>query len=447
VEVDSHLLKGSLAASVKSIPYDRIMFSLLLLIVSAHFWTSTYGSPLEALAEENNGQFSVEQVAIKSEKQRTVSEELWRIGSKYGLDLGPDQEEFERQYRPVNRMVAQDEPGKSTVPATSVLHDVQYLIDVRVGNHKLRLDLDTGSSDLWVMSTLLDRAKRGLRTAERLYVPVESKRLKGSTWKTKYGGGDTADGIVFLDSVQIGSLTVPNQAVEAARNVSTSLVRNSMDGLLGMGFTQLNRIAPKRQKTWFDNIRAKLNEPVFVSRLKYHDTGAFDFGFIDKTKYKGDLFYTPVKSNKGYWDMHVSGYAIGNGQRVNLSYTAVVDTGSSLWMVPDTMARAYWAQVPGTKNSGGNFVFPCNAKLPDVKVYIGNKHVVVPGENMNYQKPKGLSGGKCLGGISGMTIKKGATSAKMPFALFGDVFLKSVYTVFEHKPGQSPRLGFASGKF
>jgi len=53
----------------------------------------------------------------------------------------------------------------------------------------------------------------------------------------RYGDNDTAHGSVFTDKVTLGSLTVTNQAVEAAANVNARLADDEYcDGLLGLGF-------------------------------------------------------------------------------------------------------------------------------------------------------------------------------------------------------------------
>lgn len=51
---------------------------------------------------------------------------------------------------------------------------------------------------------------------------------------------------------------------------------------------------------------------------------------------------------------------------------------------------------------------------------------------MDYQK---VSSQQCYGGIQRDT--------GMPFSIFGDVFLKGVFVVFEAAEGKTPRLGFA----
>jgi aspergillopepsin I len=206
------------------------------------------------------------------------------------------------------------------------------------------------------------------------------------------------------------------------------------DGLLGLAFSRLNTIKPKAQLTWFDNVKPKLAAPVFTCSLKRHEVGSYDFGYIDKAKYKGEIVWTNVRSAKGFWDFTATGFAVGRGEVKSIAINAVADTGSSLWYLPRAIADAYYREVEGAQfnQMQSGWMFPCNAKLPDMALVVSGKKITVPGTNMNYQK---LSQSTCFGGIQRDT--------GMPFSIAGDVFLKEMFVVFENAPGTSPRLGFA----
>jgi len=62
-----------------------------------------------------------------------------------------------------------------------------------------------------------------------------------------------------------------------------------------------------------------------------------------------------------------------------------------------------------------------------------------PTANPSMLKSQSVGGGRCFGGLQRNT--------GMPFSIFGDVFLKGLFVVFEHKPGQGQRIGFAQGTF
>ncbi|KAF2673687.1 hypothetical protein BT63DRAFT_397558 [Microthyrium microscopicum] len=328
-------------------------------------------------------------------------------------------------------------PGQTSVGVRPVKGDVEYLITVKVGNHNLSLDLDTGSSDLWVFSTLQPQDQRSNRPVARVYDPSGSnaKTLDGHSWQIRYGDMSGASGKVYLDKVSIGDLTVDNQAVEAASTVSRTFTRDNMnDGLIGLAFGKLNTIKPTAQKTWFENVRPQLAQPVFTCTLKRRAVGTYDFGYIDKGKYKGDIAWGEIRGGKGFWDFETSAFQVGDGERVEFKVAAIADTGTSLWYMPKQVADAYWGKVEGAQFNQlqGGWVFPCSNTLPDLGLEVGGKMVVVPGANMNYQQ---ISITTCFGGMQ--------RNDRMPFSIFGDTFLKGLYVIFEAPENGPARIGFA----
>jgi aspergillopepsin I len=167
--------------------------------------------------------------------------------------------------------------------------------------------------------------------------------------------------------------------------------------------------------------------------------GTYNFGYIDDSQYTGEIAYTPAFTNKyGHRLFNASGYSIGSGKVRNVTITAIPDTGSSLVALPNDIAADYWSSVPGSISLRGQsdeiqYAYPCNSDLPDFNLNIGDQTVTVPGKYMKYVE----SGrpGTCIGGITG-------GDALAPFSIFGDVFLKSVFVIFDD--GQD-RVGFANG--
>lgn len=365
------------------------------------------------------------------------------------------------------RMVELAPPGQTSVGVRPVKGDVEFLITVRVGNHNMSLDLDTGSSDLyvvlilwyhscrneldtrmnarnqaktnrrWVFSNLQPAEQRNNRPVSRVYDPKGSNAriLDGHSWQIRYGDMSGASGRVYMDSVSIGDLTVPQQAVEAATTVSRGFTRDNMnDGLLGLAMSKLNTIKPQGQLTWFDNVRPQLAAPVFTATLKRRAVGTYDFGYIDKAKYRGDIMWAPIKGAKGFWDFDTTGFSINNGPMIPAAVTGIADTGTSLWYMPKAVVDPYWESVTGAQYNQlqGGWVFPCSTKLPDIGIWIGDKHVTVPGANMNYQQ---ISITTCFGGLQ--------RNERMPFAIFGDCFMKGLFVAFEAPQGAPHRIGFA----
>lgn len=259
-----------------------------------------------------------------------------------------------------------------------------------------------------------------------------------------YGDGSTAGGPVYTESVTIGTLTVPAQAVEVAKTISQKFrTQTSQDGLMGLGSNEKNNIHPKKQSTWFENIRPKLAAPLFTTSLKRRAAGTFDFGFIDPKKYVGEIVYTPILNgprSKGYWDFQPTGFAIGNGPVRAASFPAIVDTGSSQWYMPATITSTYWSSVKGSSQKAGyGWTFPCDSPLPDITIVLeGGKKVIVKGINMNYKAiSNNKKAGLCWGGLQN-------DLAGMGFSILGDVFMKGLFVVHEvGVGGGAKRIGFA----
>jgi aspergillopepsin I len=212
--------------------------------------------------------------------------------------------------------------------------------------------------------------------------------LEGFTFEIRYGDGSFANGGVGIDTVDIGGATVARQAIGLPTEVSESFSGDSeSDGLVGLAFTALNTFRPQQQKTFLDNIAEDLSEPVFTAQLKAAETGVYEFGNIDTSKFVGDLIDVPVDASGGFWSIESTMFVVGesNGtlQTVSQGATAAIaDTGTTLMLVNDEIMEAYYAKVPNSQRStqAGGFIFPCGTTLPDLLVSVGGTHLVrIPG--------------------------------------------------------------------
>ncbi|KAK3319422.1 aspartic-type endopeptidase-like protein [Apodospora peruviana] len=316
--------------------------------------------------------------------------------------------------------------------------DDAYVTPVSIGTpaQVLNLDFDTGSSDLWVFSNELPPAEIN---GQHVYKPGSSStavKVSGSTWSISYGDGSSSSGDVYKDKVTIGGLTVAQQVVEAAQQVSESFSEDpSIDGLVGLGFDSLNSVSPTPAKTWFTNVKSQLTLPVFAADLKHNAAGTYDFGFIDSAKYTGSITYTPVNTSPGYWKFTSSGYRVGSGTFTSTSITGIADTGTTLLYLPTTIVNAYYKQVSKATNSNtyGGYVFPCSSALPTFTFGVGTARITIPSTFMNYG-PVADGSTTCFGGLQ--------SSSGIGINIFGDVALKAAYVVFDGS--SSPRLGWAA---
>lgn len=268
------------------------------------------------------------------------------------------------------------------------------------------------------------------------YTANPAKKLAGYTWKISYGDGSGASGTVYADKVVVGGVTATRQAVEAATSISTQFAQNTgTDGLLGLAMSSLNTVKPQQQTTFFDTVRSQLAQPLFAADLRYHAAGSYDFGFIDTSKFSGQLNWVNADTSQGWWGVTATGYSVG-GSASSAQLSGILDTGTTLLYTDDSVVSAYYSQVNGAQNdnNAGGYTFPCNAQLPDFSLTIGGVSHTVPGQYINYA-PTDSSGQTCFGGIQ--------SDDSVGMSIFGDIFLKSQYVVFEMASGSSARIGLA----
>ncbi|KAK8212062.1 aspartic peptidase domain-containing protein [Phyllosticta capitalensis] len=311
-----------------------------------------------------------------------------------------------------------------------------FLSPVNIGGQTLNLDFDSGSSDLWVFSTSLNQATIGQHAAFNPGQSTSFKASQGATWQISYGDGSGAAGTVGTDVVNIGGATVTGQAVELATAVSQSFVQDTAtDGLVGLAFSNLNTVKPQQQKTFFENLLPTLQEPVFTADLRNDASGSYEFGRIDQTKFQGQMTFAPVDAASGFWKVDSKFFTIG-GKRVEnpQANAAIADTGTSLLLVDDNVARQYYAQVQGARldQQAGGFTYPCSSKLPDFGVAIGDTYVAnVPGNAVTFAAIDAQNQ-TCFGGVQG---NSGAN-----LQIYGDIMFRTQFVVFN---GRDKTVGFA----
>lgn len=276
-------------------------------------------------------------------------------------------------------------------------------------------------------------------TDHKLYSPAKSstsRKLEKQSWKVQYGDGSGASGDVFKDTVSIANVTADNQAVQVAVSVAQSIAEDpSISGILGMASSSANMVTPTRQTTFFDNIAGDLKEPLFTANLQKGNVGTYNFGYIDDSEYIGDIHYTPIDRSSPYWRIKVDGFQIGkDGDFQSEPIYPIVDTGTTLLLLPDSMVKKYYAQIKGAylDPQYGMMLYPCSTTPPDFIFHIGDYRGIVPGNYINYAT---ATSQYCYGGIQSL--------GNAPFPVLGDILLKAQFVVFQRG---TLSVGFANKK-
>ncbi|KAK3343602.1 aspartic peptidase domain-containing protein [Lasiosphaeria hispida] len=346
----------------------------------------------------------------------------------------------------LQRYVERVEGQSGSVGAMTISGDREYLTSVGIGTppQTLALDLDTGSSDLWVYSTETNPVDLSNHTH---WIPANSSTAKivpNATWEIQYGDSSYAYGNVWRDTVTLAGITIPNSTVESALQVSWKLSSDyDMDGILGLAFGLESQVSPS-QPTLLNDLLLLLESSVFTADLKWRAEGAYGFGTIDPARYNGTIQYVPLIDDAQFWQYNFTGFNVPTANPTETqtwylsSWSAIADTGTTLLMLADDIAAIYYKSIPTAlfNSSIGVYQFPCSAVLPDFKIgfdgHPGGAHAMVPGKYINYTVLE-ESTSTCMGGIQG--------NYGQPFAIFGDIFLKSVFTVFDVG---NKRVGFAN---
>ncbi|KAM3485148.1 hypothetical protein MY8738_001616 [Beauveria namnaoensis] len=323
--------------------------------------------------------------------------------------------------------------ARQTTPAhdSKTRPDGEYYAEVLVGTppQKINLLFDTGSSDLWLFGADVSGEVDNGQAKWNHTSSSTAKLVQGGKWSIGYGDGSGAKGTIYKDTVSIAGASITGQGVEYATTVypqysGDNILGVPVSGIVGFGFDNINTASPK-QKTLFSNLKPHLDQPVFTVDIKHRADGTFGFGFIDDSKYTGDITYTDVDSSRGFWTITSTGYQIGDDEFVETEYSGIVDTGGSSFEVPSAAYEAWRSKFPAG-------AITAQTVLPDFTFGIEGARIRVPGNNLKEKKSDGTYG---------LNIYDGGANS----AFFGSPSLTGAYVVFEDGDN-GPRLGWATSK-
>lgn len=177
---------------------------------------------------------------------------------------------------------------------------------------------------------------------------------------------------------------------------------------------------------------------LILTRWCSYLAGNYNFGFVDQSEFTGSVNFVPVNTTQGFWQFAATGFAVGSGAAQQLAHQAIADTGTTLMLMPDEAVEAYYKAIPSAQNNAsvGGFVFDCTEQAPSFTAVINGYQAVVPGDIIKFAPVDGATiatSQSCFGGIQ--------SNSGLGFAIYGDIFLKAQFTVFD---GGNMRIGFAA---
>ncbi|PNY24154.1 Aspartic protease pep1 [Tolypocladium capitatum] len=351
-------------------------------------------------------------------------------------------------------------PGESQVDVQPMSRDEVYVAEIEIGTppQKLKVALDTGSSDVYV-SGMPSKNCLWVQSMDTRYrinqhgpwpprynpnVSTSARKIDNAMWNIRYVAADDSNavGIVYRDVLRLGDFEVKNALIESAALVSDTFeMETGFSGIMGLAKQLKNNIQPP-QPNFLSVLGRQLKAPVFTVDLRKNATSHFGFGHVNESLGSDKLSWLQSNPKNPHWavEFDLTAWTGNHSVWMYHKFEAIIDTGTSLMFMPDPLASMYWRQVPEVETSlatYGSYRFPCRIgdELPDLLLKLpGTEHVLtIPGRYLNYG-PTEEDPSICWGGMQS-SGQLGGT------AILGDVMLKALFVAFDLDKG---RVGFAN---
>ncbi|KAJ6515323.1 aspartic peptidase domain-containing protein [Mycena sanguinolenta] len=383
--------------------------------------------------------------------------------------------------------------------------DLLYTVPIQLGNTTTIVNLDTGSSDLWVISSDCT-TNACTKAGQTPHVPTKGLTSIGPTVTMRYGDSTTgtyATGPLSMTTASIAGVAIENQLFAAINDTTNTVVEFGAAGIFGLGFPSESQIQAAAVQHQFgtsattDHLIASsyadgplisritqseaLQMPMFTislqrSTIDISGTGALTLGALPAGIDNSSLTWVPVRlytpeqgglnppsfaPNEVYplrWEIELDGVFLDGVELapskvsttggVNATaMSALIDTGNSILRGPSDVVQNILGKIspqynPNTPNSA---LVAC-AQAHSLAFKIGGQMFPIDPRDL----PSPVSQGNAANCVIDNIV---ATDAPGIGALFrwslGDPFMKSNLVAFHYgnltNPSQDPpRIGFLS---
>ncbi len=317
-------------------------------------------------------------------------------------------------------------------------HNTQYFGAFLMGsqNQEFTGVLDTGSSNIWTPE------KNCLSPAcenKQKFDPELSQTFSTNDQELsiQYGTGNM-QGYVGYDTVTFGGISVFNQGIGLASQLSDNFQNSPFDGIFGLAY---KNIASDQVTPWMNNavqqgLIPKAIFSFYLSNTPSDGKGRLIIGEPDPRYYQGDITWHPLQSLETggpidfYYNIAFDSIAV-NTENVPLSCQnqencrAIVDSGTSLIVGPAEDV----SNILDTLNLSPDC---SNLKdQPSLTFSIGGQNYVVPPEFYVVKQVGWWGQEQCTAGLA---------PSNQDFWIFGDAFMRAFYVVFDKTDS---KVGFA----
>ncbi|KAJ7068270.1 aspartic peptidase domain-containing protein [Mycena amicta] len=318
----------------------------------------------------------------------------------------------------------------------STVHDLIYMANFTVGDYVYPVQLDTGSSDVWIKGSTS---------------PLPNCTDTTLSYNLTYGIGWVAGHIAY-GPVQFAGINVSSQALLDVSSANNPALAYGAEGLVGLGFTSLSSIDSAINKTGASTGRSLLynlfqdnpSEPNFIAFSLQRSTdssdtvqGTFSIGEVEP-EYAAVLNTTAIPTwpvaSPNRWNVLLEALLIGSDKTIipNTTVTnapsnravVLLDSGTSYTYAPTEICEAIYGSIPGAYLTDGQWVVPCSTEVDIALQFAGQVFPLHPLD----VAPVSLSNSSlCVGSFVPQSVTVGAGEFDW---LIGDNVLRSFYSVY-----------------
>ncbi|KAI0719301.1 acid protease [Cerioporus squamosus] len=357
----------------------------------------------------------------------------------------------------------------STIVPVVLASDKQtYYALSTVGNVSLQLSLDTASADVWVVSSQCTSSacnlpKYPLSFQSSTFVPVNNNQ---TSFSISFADTTGAQGFVARESVSVGNLTVPQQAIGLATSSNVTF-SDEVSGVLGLGFPRLSTISQTvaNATPFFANLSESggLDYPLFGLSLTRDSDGTLTFGAIDGSivanrsliEWNEVVPFAPfIGSNDNsssylQWAVVLDGISV-NGtaitpeptypvQTMNTSL-ALIDVGTAGIFGPYQDVARIFSMIDSARlvdDTTGQYVVPCDTQETMAFTFGGQNFTLQPTDYLI--GPASGNPNLCLSWPRALPPSSDGIDWQI-----GSPFLRTVYSIFSFgiNGKEAPMVGF-----
>ncbi|KAJ7095380.1 aspartic peptidase domain-containing protein [Mycena belliarum] len=320
----------------------------------------------------------------------------------------------------------------------STVHDLIYIANFTVGDTVYPVQLDTGSSDVWI---------KGASS------PLPNCTDTATTFNLTYGIG-WVYGHIAYGPVQFAGINVASQALLDVSSANNPALGYGADGLVGLGFTSLSSLdnaingtgASTGRSLLFNLFQDNPAQPNFIAFALQRSIdstsavqGSFSIGEYEP-QYAAVMNATALStwpvSSPSRWNVLLEALLVGNTVVTPTTTVAgvpsnravvLLDSGTSYTYAPTAICDAIYSGVPGAHYSAtaGQWIVPCDAEV-DIALQFGGE--VYPIHPLDVTPTSLTNSSLCVGSFIPQTVSVGAGEFDW---LVGDNVLRSVYSIYD----------------